>query len=116
MPEIKASGSPRPPKHLQKSTAKWFKSVVDEWDLGDHHIRILTLAAEAWDQVQLCRQVIAADGMTFLYRFGQPKERPEVGILHNSRLAFARLVRELDLDFDGGSDTGRPPAIRSNRS
>lgn len=115
MPETKASSQSRPPKHLQKGTARWFKSVVDEWNLEDHHIRILTLAAEAWDQVQTCREVIAAEGHTYRDRFQQPKERPEVSIMHNARLAFARLVRELDLDFDGGSDAGRPPALRSNR-
>lgn len=114
MPESKASSQPRPPKHLQKSTAKWFRSVVDEWDLEDHHVRILTLAAEAWDQIQLCREVIAEGGHTFQDRFQQPKERPEVAIMHNARLAFARLIRELDLDFAGESP-GRPPALRSNR-
>ncbi|MBB2753352.1 UNVERIFIED_ORG: P27 family predicted phage terminase small subunit [Rhizobium aethiopicum] len=115
MADFKGSGLPKPPKHLDRTTAKWFKSVVDEWDLDDHHVRILTLACEAWDQVQTCREIIAINGHTYRDRFEQPKERPEVSIMHNARLAFARLVRELDLDFDGGTDTARPPALRSNR-
>ncbi|MGO6701971.1 hypothetical protein ACCS33_21300 [Rhizobium ruizarguesonis] len=42
-------------------------------------------------------------------RFGQPKERPEVGIMQNARIAFARLLRELALDGVDGPDAPRSP-------
>ena len=33
----------------------------------------------------------------------------------DARLAFARLVRELDLDAGAPSERSRPPALHSNR-
>lgn len=99
---------PKPPKHLRPSTAKWFRSVVEEFDLEPHHVRLLALASEAWDRCQSAREVIDKDGMTFDDRFGQPKARPEVGIERDSRIGFARLIRELALDVDAPGEN-RPP-------
>ena len=111
MPKTLGNPAHRPPKHLQKTTQNWFKSVVEDFDLELHHIKLLTLAAEAWDRTVAAREVIDRDGMTFLDRFDQPKARPEVGIERDSRIAFARLVRELALD---GVDT--PEAPRAPRT
>lgn len=97
------------PPHLRPATKKWFKSVLEEFELDGHHVRLLTLAAEAWDQAQTAREVLDRDGQTFLDRFGQPKERPEVGILQNARISFARLIRELALDGDTTPDAPRMP-------
>ncbi|MDK4730342.1 P27 family phage terminase small subunit [Rhizobium phaseoli] len=102
---------PKTPSHLRPATQKWWKSVLADFDLEDHHLRLLQLAAEAWDQAQGAREVLDKDGQTFTDRFGQPKERPEVGILQNARIAFARLLRELALD---GADA--PEAPRMNRT
>jgi phage terminase small subunit len=99
----------RPPAHLHTTTKKWFAAVLKDYELDGHHIRLLTLAAEAWDQAQTAREVLDRDGQTFTDRFGQPKERPEVGILQNARIAFARLLRELALDGDSSPEAPRPP-------
>ncbi len=101
--------SPKPPSHLRQPTAKWWRSVVDEFDLDPHHVRLLTLAAEAWDRGQQAREVIDNDGMTFTDRFGSPKPRPEVAIERDARISFARLLRELALDGVGGPETPRAP-------
>jgi phage terminase small subunit len=101
---------PKPPTNLRPATRKWFKSVLEDFSLEGHHIRLLTLAAEAWDQAQTAREVLDRDGQTFTDRFGQPKERPEIGILNAARIAFARLIRELGLDVD------TPEAPRASRT
>lgn len=88
----------KPPKHLEKSTQKWVKSVLEDFVLDEHHFKLLVLAAEAWDRTVAARQVIDAQGMTFIDRFDQPKARPEIAIERDSRIGFARLVRELALD------------------
>ena len=104
----KASATRRPPPHLRKTTQNWWKSVLAEYELEPHHVRLLTLAAEAWDRGQQAREVVDANGMTFNDRFGQPKPRPEIAIERDARIGFARLLRELALDVDAPEES-RPP-------
>ncbi|CDZ60328.1 Hypothetical protein NGAL_HAMBI2605_09530 [Neorhizobium galegae bv. orientalis] len=101
--------SPKIPPHLRTETQKWYRSVLSDFDLDGHHIRLLTLAAEAFDQATGAREVLDADGQTFTDRFGQPKARPEVDILQNARIAYARLVRELALDGVDAPEAPRSP-------
>lgn len=103
--------TPKPPAHLRAATRKWFKTVLADYDLDGHHVRLLTLAAEAWDQAQTAREVLDREGQTFIDRWGQPKERPECGILQNARISFARLIRELSLDVEA-PEAPRAPRTR----
>jgi phage terminase small subunit len=104
---------PKAPEHLKPATAEWFLRVNSEYQLEPHHIRLLTLAGEAWDRGVDAREAIAKHGLTFLDRFKQPHARPEVAIERDCRIAFARLLRELALDIEEPGDS-RPPTIRGN--
>jgi hypothetical protein len=106
--------SPPVPSHLRPETKAWFRSVISEYQLEQHHLRLLQLAAEAWDSAQLARAAIAIHGQTFVDMHGCPRARPEVGIERDARIAYARLLRELDLDVGSPADAARPPALRSN--
>jgi phage terminase small subunit len=90
----------KPPKHLRPATKAWFSSVLTEYSLEPHHVRLLTLAAESWDRCCESREALAKHGLTFIDRYGSPRARPEAAIESQSRIAFARLCRELDLDVD----------------
>jgi phage terminase small subunit len=103
------------PRHLRPATAAWWRAVVAEYELEAHHERLLTLAGEAWDRCVQAREVLATSGLTFLDRFEQPKARPEVAIERDSRIAFARLVRELALDVEPPRETARPPRTGGQR-
>lgn len=98
-----------PPEHLKLPTKRWFSSVVDEFDLAEHHIKLLTLACDAWDRAVSAREAIATHGLTFEDRFGAPHSRPEIAIERDSRIGFARLIRELGLDLAGDPETPRTP-------
>lgn len=105
---------PKAPAHLRPATAAWWQEVCDEYTLEPHHIRLLTLAGEAWDRCQQAREALQEHGLTFEDRFGAPRPRPEIPVERDSRLAFARLIRELDLDCSE-PPVSRPPSLRSNR-
>ena len=75
-------------------------------------MRLLMLAAEAWDRCQQAREQIARDGLTTPTRDGGHKLHPAVRVEDAARIAFARLLRELDLDIDGPAESKRPPAVR----
>lgn len=108
---------PPPPPHLRPETADWWRSIVEDFDLEPHHLRLLRLAGEAWDAGQCARESLAAHGAVYIDRFGAPRSRPEVAIERDSRISFARLMRELALDVDAPSgDASRPPAIRGRAS
>jgi phage terminase small subunit len=108
--------NPKAPAHLAPATRQWFASVLSDFVLEPHHVRLLTLAAESWDRCQQARAALAEEGLTYTDRFGAPRLRPEVAVERDSRIAFARLVRELDLDLAGGDDPAdRAPPLRSNR-
>ncbi len=100
-----------PPEHLQEDTARWYAWIVREFELGDTELPTLAAAAELWDRSCKAREEIDREGMTYRDRFGQPKIRPEVGIERHSKLAFARLMRELGLDPAApAGPRGLPPA------
>lgn len=103
------------PDHLREPTRAWFNAVVRDFVLEPHHVRLLTLAAESWDRAGQAREAIQKHGLVFQDRFGQPHARPEVSIERDSRIAFARLLRELALDVSE-PDESRPPALTSGRS
>ena len=102
------SADPAPPAHLAEETAAWWSDVVAEYELEPHHVRLLTLAAEAWDRGAGARELIEVDGAVVADRFGQLKTHPAVAIERDARIAFARLVRELCLDESAPGEV-RPP-------
>ena len=107
--------TPEPPDHLRPQTADWWRSVLLDYDLEEHHVRLLHLACGSWDRCQQAREQIDRDGLTIATGDGGLKAHPAVAIERDARLAFARLVRELDLDAGAPSGGPRPPALGSNR-
>jgi P27 family predicted phage terminase small subunit len=89
--------------------------VLADYELEEHHVRLLHLACETWDRCQQAREAIDRDGLTIATGDGGMKAHPAVAIERDARLAFARLVRELDLDAGAPSSGTRPPALHSNR-
>jgi P27 family predicted phage terminase small subunit len=107
---------PAPPAHLSQSAREWWASVVERYVLEEHHLRLLQVCCEAWDRAQMARKQLAKDGLTVPHGDGGVRTHPCVAIERDSRLAVARLVRELDLDTEAPpSERFAPPSLRSNR-
>lgn len=96
------------PKNLKPATAAWFREAVSEWDLDEHHVRLLTLAAHAYDRAEEARDRLAKDGTYVRDRFDHLKAHPAVAVERDARIQFARLLRELDLDGAPAPES-RPP-------
>ena len=103
------------PAHLSDEMKSWWDVVHESYDLDRHHRHLLEAACDSWDRMTAARAAIAEHGITYNDHNGCPKPRPEVTVEKDSRIAFARLVRELDLDTEAPPDRSRPPALRSNR-
>jgi len=102
---VRKSPAIEAPAHLAEATRQWWSQIVDSYTFEDFELRLLTAASEAWDRKESARSVIEKDGLTYKDRFGQPATRPEVSIERDSRLAFLRAMRELNLKAE-------PPDVR----
>ena len=96
------------PQHLAGATQIWFRSVLRDYAMEPHHVKLLTQACQAWDRAEAARQAIEQHGMVYQDRFNAPRARPEIAIERDSRLAFARLLRELCLDIEPPSEVRLP--------
>ena len=103
---------PKPPSHLSAAAKKWWVEVLDTFDICDPQgLVTLALAAKSWDRCEQARRVRDKEGLTFTDRFGAPRARPEIAIERDSRLAFVRCIRELNLEGDVPPPGARPPRI-----
>jgi phage terminase small subunit len=85
------------PKHLREPTKAWWRSVIARYDLEEHEERLLTLAGEAFDRTTEAREALEREGTHYIDRFGAPRSHPAVALERDSRLSFAKLVRQLQL-------------------
>src|SRR3990167_1234436 len=102
--------SKRAPMHLKPATRRWYRHVISEYQLEPHHVELLRLCCEALDRAEDARAMLAEEGTIVQGRFG-PKAHPAIAIERDSRHAFARLLRELDLDVDPPAEAARPPLL-----
>jgi P27 family predicted phage terminase small subunit len=101
--------TPKAPAHLRDATRAWWRSVVRNYQLEPHHLMLLRAAGETWDRLQQARELLARDGLTVGGREGGIRPHPAVAIERDSRIGFARLIRELGLDdADEQRGPGRP--------
>jgi phage terminase small subunit len=107
---------PQPPPHLAPETQAWWRRLVADYELGDHHLRLLEAICDSWDRMCEARAVLAREGLT-VSTAGGTKRHPCCDVERDSRTAFFRGLRELDLDADPPSERPgwRPPPLHSNR-
>src|SRR5262249_1446180 len=111
--------APDPPNYLSAQMRAWRKQVNAHYILEPHHVHLLTAACEAWDRMAEARKFLAENGLSYSdSRTGKHHPFPEIAIERDSRIAFARLVRELDLDEATGPAEAepRPPLLRARPS
>ena len=100
----------KPPAYLSKEAKKWFASITDSYELESHHVKLLVLACEAWDEKEAARVEVEKSGATFLDRYKQVREHPSINTGRQARIQFARLVRDMGLDIEAPAES-RPNRI-----
>lgn len=93
---------PEPPAWLDDNAASFFRTVVRDYSLEDFQLYVLTAAAEALHRYDRAREVLDAEGPTYTTGAGMIRQRPEVVVLRDSRIAFLRATRDLGLDVEAG--------------
>jgi len=95
---------PPAPHHLSPEMQRWWQTENEKFEFGTHQLRLLELACGAWDRAEQARLALAEHGLTYRDDKGGIRPRPEIAIERDSRIAFARLVRELHLDNPDSKD------------
>ena len=88
------------PRHLSNAMRKWVARVCERYQVAENDFKLLVMAAESWDLAENARIVIRKHGVSYRDRFGQPRQRPECAVLRDSRIAFIRIMRELNLESE----------------
>jgi P27 family predicted phage terminase small subunit len=97
------------PQHLSQKARRWWQSVARTFKFEDYDLQTLTMAAEALDRAEEARLRIEADGAFIQGRYGL-RAHPAIAVERDSRIAFARICRELNLSAEPGKS--QPPALR----
>ncbi|RXG62625.1 hypothetical protein ES695_21175 [Candidatus Atribacteria bacterium 1244-E10-H5-B2] len=97
------------PKHLSKSSRKFFKNTIENYELEDHHIKLLILACESLDKIEIARRTIAKSALVYVDRFDKPKINPAAKIEIDNKAIFIKLLKAMELDIEPPGEVGRPP-------
>ena len=98
------------PAHLSKESRDWWEQIYNEFQLESAQVKLLTAAADSWDRMIQAQKGIKEHGLCFVDRHGSRKPSPEISIERDSRIAFARIVRELSIS-SAPTGESRPPII-----
>jgi P27 family predicted phage terminase small subunit len=98
---------PRPPKHLSAPARRLWRETVEGYELERHHLELLERACRALDNAIDAEEILRRDGLVVDGRYG-PRAHPAVAIARDARVAFARLLREIDLEGIAAPDPRTP--------
>jgi hypothetical protein len=98
-----------PKNSLSPAARKWVRGILTDYEIPDHQVRLLLLAAEMIDRGEAAKTILKEKGLTLTDKNGNERPRPEVSIERNCSVTFARLVRELRLE--DGPDEFRMPRM-----
>jgi hypothetical protein len=76
----------------------WWRTVAVGYVLEPHHYLLLEAGCNAWDLMEGARLEIAKEGASYLNKDSEPRPRPECAVLRDSRIAFIRALKELNLE------------------
>ena len=98
---MKNSEPPKPPKNLSREARRWWRELVDEYQLDDvAALLILQTGLEAFDRMKRAQVELSSAGEFLDDRFGQKRAHPAIIIERDSRAAMMSALRQLNLDLE----------------
>lgn len=104
--EPEPRSAPRAPAGLGATARHLWHATCENYQLEAHHLVLLEQAARAIDRLEEARAAIERDG-AYPQGLHGPVAHPAVAVERDSRIAVARLLRELGLD--NPIEPPRPP-------
>ncbi|MEH3123712.1 MAG: hypothetical protein PGN16_17370 [Sphingomonas phyllosphaerae] len=99
--QLKLAKRKRPPPHLKPAGAKFWRQIVDEYQVEDSAgVALVTCAAECVDRMRAAQDVIADRGEIVTDRYGAPKLNPACGLEKDARSGFIAAVKALNLELE----------------
>ena len=102
--------NPEAPDHLSEASKRLWNDTLEEFELAPAELAIFRLALEAVDRCELARLELAVSGLVVKDRYGGLRASPWVTIERDSRLAAARLLKQLGLERSAPAPS--PMALR----
>lgn len=88
----------------------FWSATLSEHAIDAHRLGTLQAACEAWDRGQQARRALASVGLSYTDDKRMVRARPEVAIERDSRTAYLRALRELNIDTEPPKSKGLEPA------
>src|SRR5262249_16861756 len=95
---------PPAPDHLSPEMKRWWQTENEKFAFDTHQLKLLGAVCGAWDRMTRARLALAKQGLTYTDDKGAIRPPPEIAIERDSRIAFARLLRDLHLDNPDSKD------------
>jgi phage terminase small subunit len=88
--------NPKPPSHLSKTSAAFFKKFVSEYECEDLHVEVLTRVCESMDRASQAALGLKNHGsLVTLDRFGIEKAHPLVQVERQASRAVIDGLKSL---------------------
>lgn len=100
------------PPGLKAGGRRLYRSVTDDYELGDHELSILLEAARTVDALEALEAIVREDGVTNVSPQGV-RAHPALVEARQQRVTLAKLVASLRIPLDSSEEVDRLPQKRS---
>ncbi len=102
---------PKLPAGLKAGGRKLWRSVTDEYELGEHELSILLEASRTVDALDALENIVMEEGVTNVSPQGV-RAHPALVEARQQRVTLAKLVASLRIPLEDSEETGRTPQQR----
>ncbi len=102
---------PKLPAGLKAGGRKLWRSVTDEYELGEHELSILLEASRTVDALDALENIVREEGVTNVSPQGV-RAHPALVEARQQRVTLAKLVASLRIPLEDSEETGRTPQQR----